>query len=190
MWQGHRRAIPGKKRIHLSIKYLCSQKRRCIKITSADDSRVRIEVLVDMGSPVNLIKESIIAKYYKDRKLFKVKENLNLRGINDSMINIKGKLYEQIILDEIPEEIFDIKLLVVSDGTMEYDMLLGREFFNESNLKLTYINEVFNFEKLSAKSPNYESILPINAVEKRNKYDTIIENLDSKIEYRAKKTNY
>lgn len=61
---------------------------------------------------------------------------------------------------------------------MSYDMLLGREFFFESKIKLMYHNGNYNFEYNDDSEENIEKILPIYAVESKDKYDIVKENLD------------
>lgn len=84
------------------------------------------QALVDTGSPVSLIRKSVYVRFCGNDKLLAVKENLRLKGVNDTKISVRGKVYEQITLDKLPEHWFDIALLVVNDHTMAYDVLLGR----------------------------------------------------------------
>lgn len=153
-------------------------KKPCILVRSLENSKAMIAALVDTGTPVNLIKKSVWEKLYSGNKLFRIKEKLCLKGVNDSLINVYGKIYDQVKLDQLLGEICKIKLLVVDDGTMQYDMLLGREFFNEANLKVSYQKGEFNVESCDKNNEKIEKILPINAIEKRDLYDIVSENLD------------
>lgn len=81
---------------------------------------------------------------------------------------------------------FDVNFLVVDDHTMRYDLLLGRQFFQNSNLKLIYQNGRYNFEINKESEEFIHTIFNIDIVEKRNKYDNILENLDQDMPYVAK----
>lgn len=70
---------------------------------------------------------------------------------------------------------------------MAYDVILGRQFFVNSKLKLIYSNGEFSFETTEADINNVESILAINAVEEKEKFDSVIENLDPKLNIVARK---
>lgn len=82
---------------------------------------------------VNLIKKSFFEKDYDQRELLQIKKDVSYKDINESPILIYGKTYNQIILDNVKENWYDISLLVVDDKTMRYDMIIGREFLNNSN---------------------------------------------------------
>lgn len=149
-----------------------------IHIRRLSNREVNIRALVDTGSPVNLIKKSIYERLFNNRELFRVKNGTNYKGINESPVLIYGKIYDQIILDDVKDSWFDIVFLIVDDKTMRYDVILGREFLNTSNLKLTYCNNHFAFEYVNRYEEVPHDILTINAIEFREKYDVVLDNLD------------
>jgi len=57
--------------------------------------------LVDTGSPVSLVKKSVYDKFLNVNKLLQVKSNLHLKGINNLVIKIYGKICDQIILKKL-----------------------------------------------------------------------------------------
>lgn len=97
----------------------------CVVVRCLSNKNLTFYALVDTGSPVNLIKKSVYTKFCGHDKLLMVKDGLRLKGVNKSVISVYGKLCEQIILDKVKDQWFDITLLVVDDITMNYDILLG-----------------------------------------------------------------
>lgn len=155
----------------------------CVRVRPLHNKAVSLEALIDTGSHVSLVRESTYRKHYSHKELFKVKNSMKLKGINDSPVKVLGKIFDQIVLDDLPHVWLDIELIVVDDHTMKYDLLGGRKFFLESNLKLTYQNGNYGFEDAVKVNEEINSILAINAIEKCDQYDTIIENLDRDISY-------
>lgn len=81
-------------------------------------------------------------------------------------------------MEDIKDSWFDISFLVVDDKTMRYDIIIGREFINNSNLKLIYSKGAFIFELVDNLAEIASDILTINAIEYKEPYDTVMENLD------------
>lgn len=65
-------------------------------------------------------------------------------------------------------------------------MLLGREFFINSQIKLIYENGSFDFEITPNWDSSYNEVLSIQAIEKHNKYDVVGENLDTDLDAQSK----
>nr|XP_012147359.1 PREDICTED: uncharacterized protein LOC105663389 [Megachile rotundata] len=142
--------------------------------------------LVDTGSPVNLVKRSVYTVFLQNNKLLRVRDNLNLKGVNNSVISVYGKIHDQIQLEKLKGQWFDITLLVVDDNTIVFDMLLGREFFMESRIKIIYENGEFIFESPFNNKENTNTILVIEAVNQRDQYDIAYENLDKDLDFSSK----
>jgi hypothetical protein len=117
--------------------------------------------------------------------LLQVEKNFILKGINNSAITVYGKIHEQICLEKIKNQWFDAIFFVVDDNTIAFDMLLGREFFTNSKLKLTFQNGRFEFE-CSPEKQMIADILSINAINEKTNCDLILENLDEDLDFRAK----
>lgn len=80
------------------VNKICANDREksCVVIRSINNKNVVFNALIDTDRPVNLIKQSVYRKYYGDRDLFRVKKNTQLKGVNDSVITVCGKVYEQV----------------------------------------------------------------------------------------------
>jgi hypothetical protein len=156
-----------------------------ISVSSLENRNRIFCALVDTGSPVNLIRKSIYNKYFISNKLLQVEKNFTLKGINNSAITVYGKIHEQICLEKIKNQWFDAIFFVVDDNTIAFDMLLGREFFTNSKLKLTFQNGRFEFE-CSPEKQMIADILSINAINEKTNCDLILENLDEDLDFRAK----
>lgn len=145
----------------------------CIPVRRVSNAYNVIFALIDTGSSVNLIKESAYHKFYKNTTLLRVRDDTNLRGVNGSAISVLGRIHDQIGFDELPNQWFDIILYVVDDVTMTYDMLLGREFFTESQIKLIYHNGRYSLEYINTSTNDIAKVLPIYAVETSDRFDIV-----------------
>lgn len=81
---------------------------------------------------------------------------------------------------------FNIDFLVVGDDTMKFDLLLGRQFFQNSNITLIYHNGNYKFEKNKESEEFVYSIFNIDVIETPNICDKICENLDPEIPFALK----
>lgn len=86
-----------------------------------------VKCILDSGSPVSLIKESIVKKFNG------LTENYNLSGINDfGEINTSIKNNSDILVNQ---------LFLVVDFTMVYSCLLGRDFMMRKDLKIDFCDQ-------------------------------------------------
>ncbi|KAK2578069.1 hypothetical protein KPH14_012854 [Odynerus spinipes] len=138
-----------------------------IKIYRLRDKKKTIQALIDTGSPVNLLKKSIYDKLYSVEELLRVNDRLGYTGINSSPLITFGKVCDQIVLNLQENVWYDVTFLVVNDKTMKYDAIIGREFLNNSNLRLIYFKDSFSFEEGDRKTDWSSDVLIINAVVKR-----------------------
>lgn len=155
----------------------------CITIRSLGNKAVPLKALKDTGSLVSLIRESTYKKCYAHKELFRIKNSINLKGINDSPVKILDKIHDQIILESLSSSWFDIEFIVVDDSTMKYDLLIGKKFFIESRLKLSYQNGVYKFHDAMELDEEINYIFAINVMEERTKYDIVTENLNQEITF-------
>lgn len=126
--------------------------------------------LIGTGSPVSLIKKSVYNKYFSENKLLQVRGYSNFKGINNSKVTIHGRIQDQICLEKWNDQWWDIALLVVDDTIITFDMLLGREFFIGTKLKLIYQNDKFEFEHPSENKLWVDPIFCINTIEEKDRY--------------------
>ncbi|XP_076385878.1 uncharacterized protein LOC143264115 [Megachile rotundata] len=157
-----------------------------INVYSLGNMSKPLRTLVDTGSPVSLVRKSVYTKHFADSKLLRVRDDLNLKGINNSSLTVYGKICDQIQLEKLEDQWFDITLLVVNDDTISFDMLLGREFFVETQIRVTYHNGAFEFEAPTDSNIKVSTIFAIDAIEERSCYDIVSENLDDDLDFSAK----
>lgn len=90
-----------------------SEARSYLIIRRVNNKDIAIRALIDTGSPVNLIKKSVYEKLLGDKELFRVKNENNYKGINESPLIVYGRIYDQITLDCIKDTWYDISLLLM-----------------------------------------------------------------------------
>lgn len=102
-----------------------------------------------------------------------------MRGVNQSVITVRGKVFERIAFENSDNKAgFVAELFVVDDKTMRFDLLLDRKFFDESKLKLTYFEGKYSVVLGSGGEVN--ELLPIFAIEalEKSKRDIVLEGTD------------
>lgn len=160
-----------------------AEDRPYIEVQSSN-ANTTLETLIDTGSYVNLMRESIYKKHYSNKKLFHVSDNIKLQGVNNSVIKILGKGCDQIKLKRVSNW-FDLDFLVVGDGTMKFDCWEDN-FFQNSNITLIYHNGNYKFEKNKESEEFVHSIFNIDVIETLNIRDKICENLNPEIPFALK----
>lgn len=157
-----------------------------VNVYSFGSGNKSFRALIDTGSPVSLIKKSVFDDNFGGMKLLKVRNNCDLKGINNTNIKICGKVHDQICLKEMSERWCDIEWLVVTDDTITFDMLLGRIFFNEAKIKFTYQNGKFAFEYPFREENAANFIFAIDAIETHERYDRAMSNVNEKLSYETR----
>lgn len=128
----------------------------------------------------------IYEKFFPNKESFRIVNNFNLKGVNNSAISICGKMYDQITVPGIANSWFDVELFIVNDNTMQYDLLLGRQFCVNAHIKLIYYQGGFGFEKEKNSDDFVHAILTMK-IEKFDQYDQIENNLDQDVSFIARK---
>jgi len=134
---------------------------------------------------VSLIRKSVFEKYFDKSRLLPDGKNQTLKGINNAPIRMCGKIYDQICFDRSANRWFDIVLLVVEDGTIAFDMLLGRNFFLSSKIKLTYQDGDFVFGYPPREEMALDFIYTIELEEENERYDDI--SMDEELDYETRR---
>lgn len=98
-----------------------------------DDQLKQFNALMDLGSPVSTIKETLV----KNIKLSDCIESDIFFGINNSPLELLGRLETYIF---VKNEAFKVCFLVVRDSAVAFDILLGREFLREHNFAQIKLN--------------------------------------------------
>lgn len=68
--------------VHVSVLSSYAGDRAGIKVQSLAKPGIAFETLVDTGSYVNLMRESVYKKYYVNKDLIKVNNDMKLKGVN------------------------------------------------------------------------------------------------------------
>ena len=122
-----------------------------VSVKREDGSLSNFVVLVDTGSPINLVKESNVSKGCEIKPV----SNCSFSGINCSKLRIIGVIARQV---KVKERWFWTKFYVVPNDTMSFRCLVGREFLNDSQLRLIFQNnEIFVEEESVDENPYVNS---------------------------------
>lgn len=101
-----------------------------------------LECLIDSGSPISFVKQSSLGHIRTNFETtnFKSNEmlNLNYSGLNNSRLNIIGKIPSFVIMNTNE---YNFELLIVTDESMGYDAVLGRDFMNICKFKIIREND-------------------------------------------------
>lgn len=90
-----------------------------------------VDAIIDSGSPISLVRESILSK----ELLLPANEDVDqFCGINGSRLKITGVFYSEL---EIQSARMKIKFYAVPDSTMAFNLLLGRDFLSCPLLRVT-----------------------------------------------------
>ncbi|XP_015433583.1 PREDICTED: uncharacterized protein LOC107189537 [Dufourea novaeangliae] len=115
-----------------------------------------LKTLFDTGSPISFIKE----KFILNEAIETIEiSNSRFHGINDSELNIVGKVCVNVTIDDAKKENF--QLYVVDNNTMTTAVVLGRDVLNEFGLTLAceakknrhnVTQEILNINVISGKT--------------------------------------
>lgn len=101
------------------------------------------------------------------------------------MIRMCGKVYDQTCFDQSVNRWFDVVLLVMEDGTIAFEMLLGRNFFLTSKIKLIYQSGEFIFEYPPREEMALDFICAIELESEDEQYDDI--SMDEELGYETRR---
>lgn len=110
-----------------------------IKIIDKTNISLNLECLIDSGSPVSLIKRSSLSNHFHSIKNLLKCNNKCFFGINKSKLKVFGQI--RCIVDGL-NKIVELSMLVVTDESMSFDVILGRDFLRACRLKLCDIEHV------------------------------------------------
>ena len=149
-----------------------------VSVKREDGSLSNFVVLVDTGSPINLVKESNVSKGCEIKPV----SNCSFSGINCSKLRIIGVIARQV---KVKERWFWTKFYVVPNDTMSFRCLVGREFLNDSQLRFIFQNnEIFVEEESVDENPyvnsEVHSLMSIEVEINNDKEVVINPNVDQK----------
>jgi len=107
-----------------------------IRINRLCKRNCKLVALVDTGSPVSFVKDTVYTRYCSD---FELKSSLrNLRNLCDQPLDVKGTVRIALSIDVLRGTSFEVDLFVISNTTLEADIIFGREFLFEHQLTVVY----------------------------------------------------
>lgn len=98
-----------------------------------------LDAILDSGSPVSLLNESVVPPSLIQTYNLKCCDNLS--GINNSKLKIVGLFIDKI---NISNNYYDITFYVVDKNTMSSKCLLGRDFFVHDKVDKIVLNNVYD----------------------------------------------
>jgi len=104
-----------------------------ISISSICNKNCKLMALVDTGSPVSFVKNSVYLRYCSCLVL--KPSSRNLRNLCDQPLDIEGSVKVALSIDVLAKATFNVELFVISNTTLETDIILGREFLFDHRLK-------------------------------------------------------
>jgi hypothetical protein len=94
-----------------------------------------VDALVDSGSSVSCISNDLV---FKSGLNIDKTQTIKVFGINNSELNVMGKVSALVI---VKNRSFSISMWVVSNKTSSFQLILGRDFLNENNIKRICIED-------------------------------------------------
>lgn len=106
------------------------------------DQFLCLECIIDSGSPISFVKQSSLGHIRNHFETTNLKSNemlnLNYFGLNNSRLNVIGKIPSFVILNKNE---YNFELLIVADESMGYDAVLGRDFMHICKFKIIREND-------------------------------------------------
>lgn len=93
---------------------------------------INVNAILDSGSPISLIRESNVRDW-----IIETVPNLDLRGINQSKLDILGSIKFNLFVADIEVE---LSVFVVNDNAIPCPCLLGRDFISNPKVNVTFSN--------------------------------------------------
>ncbi|XP_043263516.1 uncharacterized protein LOC122403828 [Colletes gigas] len=146
----------------------------CVLLTEEKEVNYFVEALVDSGSAINLMTYKTFKNFFSEYELVQGKPNFNYGGVNQSPVSIMGYVNVRIKLQLLPNDIFDVRFMVVPDTTMTYSALLGRKFITRPGMTVILSKGV----RIYYDREYRDEILSIEAIETKEKLNIVPENLD------------
>lgn len=144
-----------------------------VEATSICGRSCKLSALVDTGSPVCFVKPDVYEKWIRPSGHIPVPISNRYRNLSNLSLNIMGASRINVKLNIFPEEKFSVNLHVLRENLFEGDIILGREFLNDSNLTV-----VLRAAKTEKGYVNMFSELPLYIAEGQTQ-ETIDDKLNS-----------
>lgn len=153
----------------------------CVLMTESQNENYFVEALVNSGSIVNVMIESIYLTYFSEYRLCKDKREINYGGVNKFPLMVLGHIAPNIKFKLLDSHVFTVKFIVVPDSTMSYDVLLGREFLTQTGITVI-LNETIDMKFDKA----VNEILHIDVIERKDILNDVRDRLDHTPRYESR----
>lgn len=144
----------------------------CVEICRLNGKEVKLSAMLDTGSPVLYVKNSVYRKFIKSSGSTLTQPYRNLKSLSDETLSIIGIASVNIALQPIANSNFDIDLHVLDNGSFKGDIIIGCDFFEKEKLVLVYEPAVEECETV-----NIFRCLPLSVSEEpvTNKLEIILD---------------
>jgi len=102
-----------------------------VTISTFCNQNCKLVALVDTGSPVSFVKNTVYARFCKGYKYKLKPSSRNLRNLCNKPLDLEGIVNVELEISELPKLSFETELFVISNAMLEADVILGREFLQE-----------------------------------------------------------
>jgi len=109
-----------------------------IEINSLNGNSCNLFALVDTGSPVSFLKESIFKIFCGQKTSPKVSESCKFRALNNTPIEVNGIQEMSIGLSDLPNVSFKANFRIVNCDGWSSHAVLGCDFLSQNNLSLIF----------------------------------------------------
>ena len=107
-----------------------------IKIVNLNAIDCVLSALIDTGSPISLIKDSVFKIFFNSNVSLKNSSQV-YKSINNHPLEIKGIIESTIILEDLPDLSADINLHVIKDLSVSVDIVIGRDFLAKHEIDIS-----------------------------------------------------
>jgi len=154
-----------------------------VPISTFCGKKCKLVALVDTGSPVSFVKETVYSRYCNNSEFLVRPSSRNLRNLCNKPLDIKGIVKVELALDILDNTSFSADMFVISNTTLEIDIIIGREFLHEHKLTLVYKPA----DQPSLPETNLFFVLPLHIHEdNEQKLKSVIDDCDIDFDYNSK----
>jgi len=132
-----------------------------VTISTFCNQNCKLVALVDTGSPVSFVKNTVYTRFCKGYKYKLKPSSRNLRNLCNKPLDLEGIVNVELEISELPKLSFETELFVISNAMLEADVILGREFLQEQKLTLVYKPA----DKQAVLETNLFTVLPLHVSE-------------------------
>lgn len=109
-----------------------------IEIVTFNKQSCNLFALVDTGSPVSFIKESVCKSFFEKDMQVDKSDLHNFRSLNNSPIEVVGKKKTNIGLKILPSVNIEVMFHIIRNDSWNSHIVLGRDFFLQNKITLVF----------------------------------------------------